>query len=150
MSSKREDVIRALRDRLAAISVTNGYNTNAGQKIFLGEAPTLGPNDPAAALALVVGTDESTYQGENVVSELPVEVQAIVKADVTDPLLTVEAVIADIKRAVELPDRTFGGLLVNRGLERRSVRPFERESGSEFVGAAVEYIATLAEGWGAP
>ncbi|KKM71003.1 hypothetical protein LCGC14_1434960 [marine sediment metagenome] len=150
MSSKREDVIRALRDRLAAISVTNGYNTNAGQKIFLGETPTIGPNDPAASLAVVVGTDDSRFQGEHVVVALPVEVQAIVKADVSDPLLTIEAVIADIKRAVELPDRTFGGLLVNRGLKRGSTRPFERESGSEFVGAAVEYIATLAEGWGAP
>lgn len=150
MSSKREDVIRALRDRIALISVTNGYNTNAGQKIFLGETPTLGPNDPAAALALVVGTDESGYQGENVVSNLPVEVQAIVKADVSDPLLMIEAVIADIKRAVELPDRTFGGLLINRGLKRGSTRPFEREAGSEYVGAAVEYVATLAEGWGAP
>ena len=148
--STREDVIHALRDRLAAISTTNGFKTDAGQKIFLGETPTLGPSDPAAALALVVGADESTSQGENVISELPIEIQALVKADVTDPLLTIEAVIADIKRAVETTDRSLGGLLVNRGLERGSTRPLEREDGSEVVGAAVEYGLTLAEKWGAP
>jgi hypothetical protein len=147
--SAREDVLRELASRLAGITTSNGYNTNAGQKVFLGQEPNLGPNDPTEALAIVVGADSPGYQGENVAYEVTVEIQALVRADVSDPLLAMEAVLADIKKAVE-QDHDLGGLLIERGLERGSTRPFDRETGSEYPGVGIEYNLYLQEAWGDP
>lgn len=147
--STRETAIDEMRTRLRNILVANGYNTDVGQVVMLGEQPEFGPDDPDAVVALIVGDDVPGYQGEHVVVMLPVEAQAIVKADVDDPWTTVEAVIADIKKAVET-DRDLGGSLVRRGLERGTTRPFDRESGSTFVGAGVEYRLQFKELWGAP
>ncbi len=150
MSSKRRDVIAAIVSRLEEIEVANGYNTDAGQNVYLGEAPALGPDDPAAVLAVVLADEELGNQGENVVVTLPVDVQAIVKVTIATPHVTLEEMIEDIKIAIEQVDRTLGGLLVRRGLTRGPVRSLPREDGSEFVGAAVQYLAIFAEKWGAP
>ncbi len=141
--------IGEMRTRLENILVTNGYNTDVGQAVMLGEQPAFGPDDPSAVVALIVGADAPGYQGEHVIVTLPVEAQAIVKADVDDPWVTVEEIIADIKKAVET-DHDLGGALIPRGLERGATRPFDRESGSEFVGAGVEYRLMFKELWGAP
>lgn len=150
MMSRRHRALSALRDRLQAISVANGYRTDAGQALFMGQDAELGPDDARAAIALAVAADEVRHNGENVVSVIPVEVHALVKAAVDNPLLALEDLIGDIKKAVEQPDRTLGGLLVQRGLGRGSVRPIDREPGSEMVGAVVEYSLTMAEAWGNP
>ena len=147
--SVRSVAIEKLEGRLEQIRKSNGYATDAGQLIFLGEQPVLGPDDPVAAIAMVVRRDEPGYQGENVDTVLPVEVQAIVKADITRPWATIEAVIGDIKKAVEV-DHDLGGTLKPRGLERGATEPMDREAGSEFVGCGVTYRLNFAEQWGAP
>jgi len=152
VSSVRLDIVSEMAARVAKILKADGYNTNAGQLVFLGEAPTLGPSDAEEAIALVVRDDAVRHQGENVFTVLPVEVQALVKAGVPGPLVAIERVIADIKYAVEMvagqQDHSLGGLLVPRGLERGTTRPLERDAGSEFVGASVEYRLSFAERWG--
>ena len=75
--------------------------------------------------------------------------QAVVKADTESPWSTVEAIVADIKKAIET-DQDLAGTLLPRGLTRGKTRPFDRESGGEFVGAGVEYRLLYAEEWGAP
>ena len=138
--------------RAAKIQKADGYNTDAGLLVLLGETPTLGPNDPAEATAVVVRDSVVFHQAENVGEVLTVEVQALVKATVAGPVLAVERVVADIKFAVEMkdgqPDHTLGGRLTARGLERGGTRVLEREPGSEFVGAAVEYRLRYLEKWG--
>jgi hypothetical protein len=76
-------------------------------------------------------------------------VAALAKADLDDPYLAVEAVLGDIKRAIELEDRSLGGL-VDQRFERGRTRPFEREEGSTAVGVIVPYIVPYYESWGAP
>jgi hypothetical protein len=148
--SKRRSVIAAVETRLAGIRVASGYNTDAGENVYLGEAPAMGPDDPDAVLAVVLGDEELGHQGENVVVTLPIDVQAIVKVSREGPYVVLEAMVEDIKRAMEQADRTLGGLLIARGLTRGPVRSLKREEGSEFVGAAVEYRAVFGEKWGAP
>ena len=150
MTSKRLLALAELRERLASITVVHGYNTDAGQYIYLGEAPVMGPDDPPAVIAIVLGDEELGHQAENVVVTLPIDVQAIVKVSVDESYVTLEAMVADIKRAVEQADRTLGGLLVARGLTRGGVRSLPREPGSEFVGAVVQYRAMFGEKWGEP
>src|SRR6266545_1582415 len=109
----------------------------------------MGPDDPAVALAVQIDDDNPTFQQEHVFSPLPLMVHALAKADLDQPWLTVEALLQDIKRAVELEDRTLGQRLRGR-LERGPTQSLPRETGSEFVGASITYLAPIAEPWGNP
>lgn len=117
--------------------------------MFLGETAVLGEDDPEEAIAIVVRDDATPFQGENVTVVLVLECQAIAKANVNQPWLAVERVLVDLKRAIELEDRTLGRLLPNR-LERGPSRTLPREPGSETVGASVAYVARYLERWGEP
>ena len=148
-ASRRRLIVEALKARVEAIRVANGFETDAGVTVFLGETPPLGPDDPETAIAIVVGDEDPQYQGANLFIRLPVAIQALARADLEQPWLAVEDLIGDIKRAVELEDRTLGGL-VKRQIERGSVVALEREPGSTTVGAAVTFVCPYVEGWGTP
>lgn len=79
----------------------------------------------------------------------PISIQAVAKADLENVWLTIEAVVSDIKKAVELSDRTLGGL-VEQHLQRGSTRTLPREPGTTTIGASVLYVANYSETWGAP
>lgn len=147
--SNRQDALAEMRVRLETIQKADGFQTDAGKLVFFGEAPTLGPDDAPAAIVIVPQRDLRKYNGEQAVVTLPVQIQANVKVDADDPGGTLEAVIADIKKAIET-DRNLGGNVVERGLEGGETEPLEREEGSAFVGASVEYRLTFPEVWGAP
>jgi hypothetical protein len=147
--SRRQQVIEALKARVAAITIAGGFNTDAGSLVFLNETPALGPDDPDVAIAMLIRDDDPSYHGEQVFYRLPIEFQALAKADLAAPWVIVEQVLQDIKRAVELADRTLGRLL-RTNLERRSTRTLEREQGSTAVGVAITYEAPIAETWGTP
>jgi hypothetical protein len=153
--SVRSEAITEIRARLTRIRTANGFLTEVGQQLFVGERPTLGPGDPVATIALQILEDEVGHQGEHIVSVVPVTAEAIVQADADDPWSTVEAVIADIKKAIETDlsgnrDYDLSGKLVRHGLERGPTAPLDREEGSVFVGAGVTYRLMLRERWGAP
>jgi hypothetical protein len=155
MASRRRLILEAFRDRVSQITIAGGFLTDAGKVVFLGEDPTLGPDDPEEAIALVVEEDEPDIQtpfgpgdGASVQVNLTIGVQALAKADLDAPLIAIENVIADIKKAVELDDRTLGGLI--GGIARRLTRPLDREDGSTVVGASVDYEIVYSEDWGDP
>jgi hypothetical protein len=161
MTSRRELALLDLKARLAWITEKHGYNSNAGKTISMGEQITLGPDDPPAALSIVVGQDSPSVAGGVVRTTVPVEIQAFVPADLAAPLLALERLIADIKVSVEIEgndqnaglgasvDRSLNGTLPT-GLTRGSTRHFPREEGSTTVGASVEYLLSFEEGWGKP
>jgi hypothetical protein len=149
MPSRRQGILEALLARVQRIERANEFQTDAGQRVYLGEAFELGPDDPVEAIALVVGEETPQYQGENLFITLPVAIIALAKADLEQPWLAVEAVIADIKTAVETTDRTLGGL-VRRQIQRGPVVTLERQPGSTTVGASVTYLSPYVERWGAP
>lgn len=148
--STRQAILSELLGRVGRITIGNGFATDAGQKVFVGETPVLGPDDPETAIALVVGNDTQPdeFLGDDILTRLPIEVQAIARADLDQPWLTVEAVIADVKHAIETADRTLGGLLA-RNLLRGTTRTLPREPGATAIGAAVQYAAIYLETWGA-
>jgi hypothetical protein len=160
--SKRQAALQDLIARLAYITKEKGYNTDAGEHIFLGEAPTFGEDDPPEALAVLVGEDSPQTSGGLIRTRTPIEIWAVVPATLEQPLLAVEAIIADIKEAVEIEadgsvDRFLGMLTeeegkpygtLPKGLERGSIRALRRQEGSTYVGASVEYVAHFEEAWG--
>ncbi len=154
-ASSRERAIDELVTRVSRITQENGFGTDAGLQVLLMERPVFGPDDPPAALVIVVPEDApDPRQREHVITTVTFNVQAIVPAAIEGqdwlPWREIERILADIKRAVELPDRTLGGALITDGLTRGATRPLEREPGAEVVGGAVEYHAMFGEVWGNP
>jgi hypothetical protein len=151
MPTRRQVFIAALEARLQAIRVANGYQTDAGEQVFINEAPAFGEDDPDAAIAIVIGDDAPGWAmpGKARQTQLPIEVQALVRVTLEGAWLVVEAVIGDIKRAVETADATFGDAL-DCPLEWGPVKALPREPGSVDVGAGVNYLAKFKEGWGHP
>lgn len=145
----RQDALTELVSRLADISVTNGYQTDAGARVFILEDPALGEDDPDAALALVVRADAVTWQGDKGFVLLPLEVQAHAKGAAETPWATVEAILGDIKTAVE-QDHDLAGTLTENGLVRGPTAVVKREPGSTTVGVGVEYLLQYEETWGRP
>lgn len=155
MNSKRIGALTELRRRLERITRANDFATDAGQTVFLGEAPGLGHHDPEVAIAVVVGDSTEAHRGMSDVIEsvVVVSLQAFARsapAHKVDPFLAAEDVVADIKRAVELEDRSLEGWCLSTGMSRGAVRPARRMEGSEYVGAAVDYVLTFEERWGHP
>ena len=155
MNSKRIGALTELKRRLEQITITNGFSTDAGKNVLLGENAKLGPDDPETAIAIVVGSSTEEHLGFSkvIVSRVGLSLQAFAKAapaDGADPFLVAEDVVADIKRAAELEDRTLNGYCSNPGFSRASVTPAKRLEASEYVGAKVDYSLTFEEAWGRP
>lgn len=147
--SVRQNLVAEIVDRLSGILKVNGYQTDAGALVFDGQTPNLSEADPEQALAVILGAETVGYQGENVLVTLSVEIHAVIRADVDQPAAAGEAVLADIKKAVEV-DHDLGGILLPRGLERGASAAARREQGSEYTAAVVEYRCRFVEKWGQP
>lgn len=137
---RRQAIVEAFRSRLQAIEIG---------PVFLNETPTLGPDDPAIALAVLIGDDTPRFQGERILLTLPVEIQILAKADLDEPWLAVERTLGEVKKGIELADRTLGGAVL-RQIERGVTRTLPRELGSTTVGAGLTYLAPYPESWGKP
>jgi hypothetical protein len=149
-TSRRQAILEELLARLQRITRDSGSLTDGGLTVFFGEAPELGADDPVEAVLLVVEPDEPAHQQAGLLINLAVTVYAMARADLEQPYLAAEALLGDIKRAVETEDRTLGGRLRWHGLERGITRTMPRDDGSVFVGVGVEYRMQYAEGWGNP
>lgn len=153
--STRQEILAEFERRLSAIDGTPPFQTSAGLEIYRNEVPNLGPDDAAAAIAIITEPDSVGWQKQNLLIDLPVAVAALARvsdtADVRAATKTVEAVVADIKRAVELEDRRLGLQQVDsRGIKRGSTSTLARQDGSTTVGAAINYDVTYVEAWGNP
>lgn len=149
MSTRRRLILEAIKTRLEAIDGSGDYETDMGGRVYLGYAPSLGPDDPATAIAIAISDDRISFSGEKKSIDLPVEIQAIARADLDEPWLAVEGLIGDIKRAMELADRTLGGL-VKSEIRPGTTRTLIRREGSDGVGAGVLYVVPYQESWGNP
>lgn len=148
--SVREQVIEAMLDRIAAITTVNGFNTDLGKAVVVGLKIQLGPDDPDAALEVMLGDDQrATWQAGKLFYRLPITFTAIAKAG-PEAWRTTEQVLQDVKRAIELADTRLDGLLDHPGLERLPARVREREAGATDVGIELTYLAPIQETWGNP
>lgn len=143
---ERVRILQACVDRLGLITTANGYETDAGLLVTIGELIELGADDPDVAISVVPGDDTKTFDAKKSSLELPIELQAVTKVGPSDALLKVEYVLADIKRAFETEDRRLADYPILRGATRR----LEREAGSNVGGVGVTYTVQYSEAWGNP
>lgn len=164
--ARRADIIAIFVTRLESILVSNGYNTDAGNAIYVNENPGLGTDDEApipAAVALITQPDDpGDWQGDALLIRLPLEFQAHVTQAVDDPYLLAEDLLEDVKRAVERVDepngetllereaRTLGRKVAGVTFARGSTRVIPREPGQTTVGLGVTYLIPYKEKWGEP
>ncbi len=156
--SRRERILDALKCRLEGITQNDGYRTNLGHKVLLGEMPRFGPDDPEQVIAILPKEDQivGEWQEGKVPITWPIDIAVLLKPDLSRPWAIVEAGLVDVKRAIEGPtDRTLGGLLKGGknnpgGLMRGTTEAFPRHSGSDVVGALVTYACPFWETWGDP
>ena len=159
--SKRQRILEAIRCRLVEIRVENGFQTDLGFNVLLGEVPAFGPDDPEQVLAILPREDQVDAQqlggrtGTKLFIELPVDISVIVSARAQRPAAIAEAGLSDVKQAMELADMTLNGLLSGgrdhpEGLRRGTTEPFERRTGSDAVGFSITYGCRYQETWGQP
>lgn len=148
---KRKQIVLEIATRLEAILRTNGYDTDAGKHIYHGPVE-LGPDDTPLALIIQAGTTVTTEVHDQPGGIrrvlLPIEIHAVARDDIEHPLLMLESLIGDIKRAVETDDFRVRKLV--KEFEAGEVTPAYRERGSGMVGAIVEYRAIYLEHWSDP
>lgn len=146
---KRQRILETVLARLQRITVENGRLTNAGERVYLGESPELGPDDPINAIAVMVQDTDVKFQGMNIYEVMPIEIQALARADIEAPYVSAEAVLGDIVAAIEQEDRTMGGLVL-RQIELGTTRVVPREAGMTTVGVGITYFCPFVRAWGQP
>jgi hypothetical protein len=152
--SIRKRILSEVKQRLSVITPDNpGFVTDAGQHIFIGVLPKLGPDDPDAAIAILPHDHATGYQLQHVVGEWPIEIIAVANASENrqEPWLLVEDVLADLQRAMETEDRTFAGTISRHDcFEVGAAKTFERESASDVVAISQLYVFSVKRVWGHP
>ncbi len=147
--SNRSEILAIVKTRIEGIRIADGFATDAGATVFMGEAVSLGPDDPDTAVAIIIGDDEPHWQGVQLMIRLPFHLAALAKGTLDEHWTTIEAMLGDIKQAMEVEDRRMGRRLTSP-LTRGSTRTMAREAGSTTVGVTVTYVIDYAEVWGAP
>jgi hypothetical protein len=155
MATKRQRILEALQERLEVITIENGYETDLGLHILLGELPTFGPDDPKQVIAILPREDQPSAALNKIPIRWPIDIAVLLSPDLSAPWRLVEAGLGDVKKAVELEERTLGGLLTGGqnnpgGLMRGSTETYPRTSGSEMVGALITYVMPYVEVFGSP
>lgn len=151
MASRRQQVLEAFRTRLQAITIANSFETDCGAVVLLGEQASFGDDDRPQAIRIDVGDETQAWAQDGLAYQilLPLGIWALARADLDEPWIIVEAVFGDIKRAIELEDRTLNGLL-DFPIERGPSQTFPREPGSTVVGVGITYLCRYKEGYGNP
>lgn len=154
-TSKRQAILEVFYARAVVIRKQNGFQTDLGATLLLGELPHFGPDDPKAVLAMLPQEDVIIGGLQNIGLVLPVNYAVILAPGCADAWRIVEMGLSDIKKAVELADRSLGGLLDGgnnnaEGLQRGTTETWPGVSGLEAVGAVITYAAKYHEGWGYP
>jgi len=148
MITRRVLILERLGALAATITKANGYDSDAGLKVFIGGTGELGPADPDYAIALVPGDELAEEQGR-ISNTLPVAVQAIGKSDALDAWINLELLLGDLKKAIELEDRTLGSVL--KGVMKRGItRSIERPPGATTIGLEIFYTCPYVDEWGNP
>lgn len=146
--SKAKQLAQAIYERIAAITIANGYNTDIGLKVFRGRRTADEKDVPMSFI--VEGDDEVLEQkGNEVRIAVPFAVEGHTVCDPDNPNDAVHDIVADLKKAIFGGDRTFGGLVrgPNGGqpLQYAGRTIGEREDGAKVVGAAILFKAEITE-----
>jgi hypothetical protein len=82
MASKRELILEAIKARLETILQANGYRTDLGQNILLGEMPKFGEDDAEQVLVILPKEDQVTGEALNKIPLMwPIDIGIMLRPD---------------------------------------------------------------------
>ena len=147
------DILEAIETRLQAITVVGGYNTDAGNQVYLGKRQ-VNPDEVDTGPVILVfdESDELAEEGGNVCGtefvQMSVSVQAFMEYVAIAHTRLMHLLIQDIKRSIFLSDSTMGGICSAVLYGGREVD--YPEPGGETVAVTVTVNILYFESYGAP
>lgn len=146
-------IAEALETRLQAILISGGFNTDAGNQVYLGFRQ-INPDEVAAGPAVLVYELEDSPRDEDGdfcaggIIDLSFAVEGIQEYGSASTSETLALLWQDIARAVFIADQTLGGLALSL---QRGARTFEYpEQGGTTVAVRQVVVATYDEPYGNP
>lgn len=139
-------VLLALKARLQQITVANGFRTDAGLNVFLGNTALHGNEIPGITILENEDPFEVEEHGNKTLEGGEYICQAIAAASPANPFETGHKLLADMKQAMFLADRQETERLdgLESVLRYRGRKVFQREPGEKHTYAnliiAVEHI----------
>jgi len=140
-------VLDAIQTRLEAITVANGYNTNAGNQVHLGMRKA-NPDDVDTGPVLNIydtsdEADETTGWGaEPIHTTMRINVDSFIRYVDAEVTLTAHLLFQDIFNAtLNVADRTLSGLALDFGYSGRTVE--YPEPGGDTVSVSVEFTCLI-------
>lgn len=143
--SKASTLAERLSDRIAQITIANGYLTNIGAKVFRGKGK-LDENDLPCTV-LVEGEERIDDSSEiQYKARARFTFEGHDACDPDHPNDKAHMIIADLKRAIFDGDRTFGGMIRPRiGLRYAGRRIATRDDGARIIAASIDIDCEVAE-----
>jgi hypothetical protein len=146
--SKAKQLAQALSDRLATISVANGYLTDIGTTVMRGKLDFDEKELPC--IVIVEGDDEVLDERDTDARvNIPFQIEGHDIGDPTNPNDKIHDILADLKRAIFGTDTTFGGLIrASRGtpgLHYRGRIIYKRDAGTANVAAGIRIDCEITE-----
>ena len=145
--SLANDTALAIAALLAGIRTANGYNTDAGIRVYRGRRAV--DEDEIPCLTLIEGEDSVIDANDRQVSlAVPYSIEGHTACDAENPNDAAHVLIADIKRAIFSADNRLGGLVKDIRYTGRIMAP--RTDGASIAVVSVGIEARLVENLAQP
>lgn len=147
MSDAPRLAIAAIETRLQAITVVNGYNTNAGNQVHLGLRGFDAEAETFPQLSIASGQEQvEELTARRYRCRREIRISGYVE-DVSAPTVALEYLIEDVQRAMEQSDETLGGLVHFLGYEGLDVNE-PREDGGAVSSMVISYVIEYDRSYG--
>ncbi len=145
-------IVLAVDARLKTILTGSGFNTDAGNNVYRGRRSFEAVHLATVPVAVTVFSPETEAEDDNrdrIDNDMTVAIEFVaVPQDADNPFDTAQDVLGDIATAVELADRTLGGLAVNFRRAGQTVQ-MPADSATVVTGRA-SYAAVFPDLYGKP
>jgi hypothetical protein len=136
-----------LSERLAQITVANGYNTDIGLRVYRGKLSV--DSSAVPCVILVEGDDEVVSENTRQANLRQMYlIEAHDTCDPSHPNDKAHLILSDLKRAIFGGDKSYSGLLSKLSYRGRSIQA--REGGTALVAAGIRAEVAFVEDLNAP
>lgn len=145
--STASEIAVAIADRIASITLVNGYATPIGTRVYRGKRRL---DESAIPCAVIFEGDDAPADEQRSKAKIEAHfiIEGFTQCDPDNPNDAAHLVIADLKKAVFGGDLSFGGKVRDVRYLGRTIQP--REDGMSTVAASVEITVTYVENLASP
>jgi hypothetical protein len=130
--TRRHKVLNAIKARLETILITNGYATNAGQRVRYGVTVVDDPKPAGLPLVHFIGGEtESLQEGSRALMQMDIAIVGLTTVNEDDELAALEPLLGDLEKAIFAAPQQLadGGGAVVSDVEFVKMAAMDRELG---------------------